>query len=65
MGHRDDKRQLRKLKKEIKRLGNKRVRRQLKRDLEAHPDEAQWSEVNFRYLSSESLNGLDRPRGED
>lgn len=61
MGHQDDKRKIRKHKKEIKRLGNKRVRRQLKRELDANPDEAQWSEIDFRHLSSEPLNGLDRP----
>jgi hypothetical protein len=57
----DDNRQMRKLKKEIKRLGNKRLRRQLKQSLEDCPEEAQFSEVNFGNLSSETLNGLDRP----
>ena len=61
MKHHDDKRQLRKHKKEIKRLGNKRVRRQLKKDLDAAPNEAHWSEVDFGRQSSEPLNGLDRP----
>jgi hypothetical protein len=57
----DDKRQIRKHKKHIKRLGTKRVRRQLKKDLEADPNEAHRSEIDFGRLSSESLNGLDRP----
>ena len=57
MEHQDDKRQIRKFKKEVKRMGNKRVRRQLKKELEDSPEEAQWSEINFRYLSSEFLNG--------
>jgi hypothetical protein len=59
--HHDDKRQIRKHKKEIKRLGNKRVRRQLKKNLESAPSEAHLSEVDFGRLSSEPLNGLDRP----
>ncbi len=55
-----EKRQLRKLKREIKRAGNKRRRQHLKRDLAERPDEAPSSEYNFRRDSSEGLNGMDR-----
>jgi hypothetical protein len=57
----DDKRQIRKHKKEVKRQGTKRVRRQLKKDLETAPEEAHRSEVDFGRLSSEPWNGLERP----
>jgi hypothetical protein len=55
----DDKRQLRKLKREIKRLGNKRRRQHLKRDLEEHPEDAPATEFNFDRCSSATLNKLD------
>lgn len=54
-----DKRQLRKLKRTIKKAGGKKRRAQLKRDLAANPDEAHWSEPTFGNASSETLNGLD------
>jgi len=55
-----EKRQLRKLKRDIKRAGNKRRRQHLKRDLAERPDEAPYSEYEFRRDSSEGLNGMDR-----
>jgi hypothetical protein len=55
-----DKRQLRKLKRDIKRAGNKRRRRALQRDLVNNPDEAQHSEDNCGRFSSEPYNGMDR-----
>lgn len=59
MDQRDDKRQLRKLKRDIKRAGNKRRRQALKKDLECNPEEAAHSEFDYGDLSSETLNGLD------
>jgi hypothetical protein len=55
-----DKRDLRKLKREIKRAGNKRRRQHLKRNLEDNPDEAHHADYEFRRLSSATLNGMDR-----
>ncbi len=54
------KRDLRKLKREIKRAGNKRRRRHLQRELEDNPEEAHHSDYQFRRLSSAPLNGLDQ-----
>ena len=56
----DKKRELRQLKREIKRKGSKVARRQLKRGLEANPEEAHEAVVDFGRFSSEPLNGLDR-----
>ena len=53
------KRELRKLKREIKRAGNKKRRQQLKRDLAENPAEAHHSEFDFGRDSSRGLNGLD------
>jgi len=60
MAKRDEKRQLRQLKREIKKAGNKRRRQYLKRDLERNPEEAAHSEYDFGNLSSETLNRLDQ-----
>jgi len=54
------KRELRKLKRTIKQAGNKKRRRQLKRDLTEHPEEAHHSEFDFGRDSSRGLNGLDQ-----
>ncbi len=56
----DQKRQLRQLKRDIKRAGNKRLRRQLKREVIDNPEDAPFTEVGFGRLSSVGLNGLDR-----
>ena len=63
----DDKRELRRLKRTIKRAGNKRRRQALKKDLEHNPEEAAHSEFDYGRLSSETLNGLDNapPRQQD
>ena len=53
------KRQLRKLKRELKRAGSKHRRRDLKRELAENPDEAHRSEESFGRSSSQVLNGLD------
>ena len=54
------KRDLRQEKREIKRAGNKRRRRQLKLGLAEHPEDAVDTEVDLGRLSSARLNGLDR-----
>lgn len=55
-----DKRQQRKLKREIKQAGNKKRRLQLKNDLRDNPEEAHLSEPTVGKQSSETLNGLDK-----
>jgi hypothetical protein len=54
------KRQLRKLKRDLKRAGAKKRRRQLQRDLADNPEEAHHSEPTFGRASSAGLNGLDQ-----
>jgi hypothetical protein len=56
------KRQLRKLKRDIKRAGGKRRRHQLKRDLAHHPEEAHLHEDDhdFGRATSATLNGVDQ-----
>jgi len=55
-----DKRQQRKLKREIKQAGNKKRRLELKNDLRDNPEEAHWSEPTVGKKISEALNGLDQ-----
>ena len=55
-----DKRQQRKLKREVKQAGNKKRRGKLKRELRDNPEEAHWSEPSVGKASSETLNGLDK-----
>jgi hypothetical protein len=55
------KRQLRKLKRDIKRAGGKRRRQQLKRNLADKPEEAHLSpDFDFGRATSNTLNGLDQ-----
>ena len=54
-----DKRQMRKLKRDVKRAGNKRRRQHLKRDLRDNPEEAPHSAFDYGDTSSQGLNGLD------
>lgn len=56
----DKKRELRKLKREVKKAGSKHRRRDLKRQLAENPEEAAFAEENFGRNSSETLNGLDK-----
>lgn len=56
-----EKRELRRLKREIKRAGVQRSRRLLKRSLTSNPEEAQEAEIDYGRLSSASMNGLDNP----
>ena len=55
-----DKRQLRKLKRVIKRIGGKRRRQQFRRELADNPEDAPHSTFDFGDTSSASMNGLDR-----
>jgi hypothetical protein len=54
------KRQLRKLKRDIKRAGSKRRRQYLKRELHDNPEEAPHSAYDFGRNTSQTLNGLDQ-----
>jgi hypothetical protein len=54
------KREYRQLKREIKRAGSQRRRRQWKRDLRENPEEAPFSEEDFGRFSSAELNGFDQ-----
>ena len=54
------KRELRKLKRDVKRAGNKRRRQYLKRELREKPEEAPHSEFDFGRFSSTPLNALDQ-----
>ncbi len=56
----DSKRELRQLKREIKRAGGKLRRRQLKQGLAEHPEEAHEDAGDFGHLRSADLNGIDR-----
>ena len=55
-----EKRQLRQVKRDIKKAGNKKRRQTLKRDLRDNPEETHETEFNFGRDTSEGLNGLDR-----
>jgi hypothetical protein len=55
-----DKRQLRKLKRDVKRAGSKRRRQYLKRELRENPEGAPHSEFDFGRNTSQTLNGLDQ-----
>jgi hypothetical protein len=54
-----DKRELRRLKRDIKKAGNKRRRAHLKRELADNPEEAHKSEYEFGRFRSADMNGLD------
>jgi hypothetical protein len=54
------KREQRQLKREIKRAGSQRRRRELKRDLRENPEEAPFSEEDFGRYSTAGLNGIDQ-----
>ena len=54
-----EKREFRKLKRDIKRAGSKRRRRYLKRELAEDPESASFSEFQFGRDSSAPLNGMD------
>jgi hypothetical protein len=54
------KRQLRQLKRAIKRAGNKTRRQELKRELAERPEDAPHSKDQFGRHSSRPFNGIDR-----
>lgn len=58
-------REFRQLKREIKRAGSQRRRREWKRDLRDNPEEAPYSEERFGRYSTADLNGNDAPRRRD
>jgi hypothetical protein len=60
MAQHDDKRFYRKLKRDVKRAGNRQRRLHLKRDLRDDPEEAANTEFEFGKNSSASMNGNDR-----
>jgi len=55
-----EKRQFRKLKRDVKRAGNKRRRQHLKRELTDNPEGAPFSEFHFGRGSSVPLDGMDQ-----
>lgn len=54
-----DKRQMRDLKRALKKRGNKHRRQQLKRDLAENPESAAEAEEDLGRCRSDRLNGLD------
>ena len=65
------KRELRQQKREIKRAGSQRRRRQLKQALRENPEEAPYTEFDFGRYESARFNGMDhdatrrRPNAEE
>lgn len=58
--NKQDKREHRELKREIKRAGHKHRRQQVKRAITESPDEAAHVEESFGRHRSAELNGIDR-----
>jgi hypothetical protein len=56
------KRDVRQLKRELKREGSQRRRRQWKRELRENPDLAPFSAENFGRCATAELNGMDHDR---
>lgn len=54
------KRDLRREKRDLKKAGSKRVRRQLKQGLVDDPDEAPHADIDYGRFSSTPYNGLDK-----
>jgi len=55
----DDKRFYRQLKKLVKKTGKKKERTFLKKQLQDHPEEAQWDKYDYGHDQSAALNGRD------
>jgi hypothetical protein len=55
-----DKRRLRQVKRYLKRAGSKRRRRQLRRELTEHPENASLGDSAFGRFASRSRNGIDK-----
>lgn len=60
-----DKRELRELKRVLKRAGTKHRRRELKRALEQDPEGAADHEEDLGRHRSDTLNGLDKKKSDD
>jgi hypothetical protein len=54
------KRELRQLKREIKRAGSQRRRREWKRQLRENPEETPYAQEDFGRYSTAELNGIDQ-----
>lgn len=59
MKNRKEKDQLRKLKRVIKRSGNKKVRSAAKKDLATNPEDAHLTQIDYGGKKSRDLNGID------
>jgi hypothetical protein len=59
------KREIRQLKRELKRAGSQRRRREWKRDLRENPEDAPYSKEDFGRYSTAELNGHDRDQTRD
>lgn len=57
-----DKRRMRKLKRTVKKAGQKTLRRRLERELRDNPEGAHESDTDFGRESSTGFNGLDEDR---
>lgn len=57
-----DKRRIRKLKRSVKKAGQKSLRRRLERELRDNPEGAHESKPDFGHSSSTGFNGLDEDR---
>lgn len=59
MKNRKEKDRIRKLKRVVKRSGNKKVRSAIKRDLMTNPEEAHLTQVDYDGRTSKTFNGND------
>lgn len=55
----DDKRFYRELKKQVKKAGNKKVRRDLKKQMDENPEEAHFLDDDYGHNESSVFNGRD------
>jgi hypothetical protein len=56
-----DKKRYRQIKRDVKKAGTKRLRRRLKDELAAHPEDAHLDEIEYDdRLRSQEMNGLDQ-----
>lgn len=56
----NDKREYRRLKREIKKAGNRDMRNFFKRQLNKNPEEAHWDEYDYGQKSTKGMNGQDQ-----
>lgn len=59
MSRPDEKRQMRQLKRDLKKAGNRKLRQNLKRQLQENPAEAADAEIDHGRYRSAGLNGMD------